>query len=101
MARKTPASADDGGEPSPARELDCRGLYCPLPVLRTERALAGLAPGDVLRVVATDPVAELDMAVFSQRSGHELLRRERRGEELVFHFRRSAALAGARLSRPS
>ncbi|MFQ5350897.1 MAG: sulfurtransferase TusA family protein [Thermoanaerobaculia bacterium] len=77
----------------PASELDCRGLYCPLPVLRTERALAGLAAGEVLKVVATDPVAELDMAVFSQRSGHRLLRRERRGEELIFYFRRAASPA--------
>lgn len=75
--------------PCPAGELDCRGLYCPLPVLRTERALADLAAGEVLKVVATDPVAELDMAVFSHRSGHDLLRLERRGEELIFYFRRA------------
>ena len=58
-------------------------------MLRTERALAGLAPGEVLEVVATDPVAEIDMAVFSHRSGHELLRCEHRGEELVFYFRKT------------
>ena len=88
MAR--PGPSDEGAGPGPARELDCRGLYCPLPVLRTERALSGLAPGEVLRVVATDPVSEIDMAVFSQRSGHPLVRRERRGEELIFYFRKSA-----------
>ena len=85
-----PAPTDQGPAPRPARRLDCRGLYCPLPVLRTERALAELAPGQVLEVVATDPVAEIDMAVFSQRSGHELLRRDRREGELVFYFRRAA-----------
>ena len=77
------------------RRLDCRGLYCPLPVLRTERALAGLAAGETLEVVATDPVAEIDMAAFSHRSGHELLRLERRGEELVFFFRRAATASQA------
>ncbi len=87
------APTEDGSSPNPARELDCRGLYCPLPVLRTERALAGLAAGEVLKVVATDPVAELDMAVFSQRSGHELLRLERRGEELVFYLCRAESAA--------
>ena len=87
MARPTPT--DDGGVPRPPRRLDCRGLYCPLPVLRTERALAGMAAGELLEVVATDPVAEIDMAVFSQRSGHPLERVERRGEELVFRFRRA------------
>ncbi len=64
-------------------------------MLRTERALAGLAPGEVLEVVATDPVAELDMAVFSQRSGHELLSSRRRGDELVFRFRRAAPATAA------
>ena len=69
--------------------LDCRGLYCPLPVLRTERALASLAVGEVLEVMATDPVAEIDMAVLSQRSGHPLLDRERRGDGWLFRFRKA------------
>ena len=59
-------------------------------MLRTQRALADLAAGELLEVVATDPAAELDMAVFSQRSGHRLLSSERRGQELVFRFRRAA-----------
>ena len=75
--------------------LDCRGLYCPLPVLRAERALAELAPGEVLEVIATDPVAEIDMAVLSQRSGHPLLDRERRGEEWLFRFRKAGTGAAA------
>ena len=84
-----PAPTEGAVDPSPVARLDCRGLYCPLPVLRTERALADLAAGELLEVTATDPVAELDMAVFSQRSGHELLSSERRGRELVFRFRRA------------
>ena len=85
------APAEDGHDRRPVSELDCRGLYCPLPVLRTERALAGLAVGELLKVVATDPVAELDMEVFSYRSGHRLVARERQGEELIFYFRRAAS----------
>ena len=89
MGKRAPT--DEAHDPHrPARVLDCRGLYCPLPVLRTERALAGLAAGEILEVVATDPASSLDMAVFSQRSGHELLRRDRREGELVFYFRRAA-----------
>ena len=57
MGKRAPTDGD--GVSHTARELDCRGLYCPLPVLRTERALATLAPGEVLEVVATDPVAEI------------------------------------------
>ncbi len=90
-----PTPTENGPDPRPTRELDCRGLYCPLPVLRTERALAELAVGEVLEVVATDPVAELDMAVFSYRSGHELVRSERRGEELIFYFRRGPSAAAS------
>ncbi len=86
-----PRPTDD----TPVRSLDCRGLYCPLPVLRTERALADLAVGEVLEVVATDPVAVLDMAVFSHRSGHPLLHQERRGEELIFRFRKSETPASS------
>ncbi len=84
----SPAPPEDGAPPADAR-LDCRGLYCPLPVLRTERALAGMAPGEVLSVVATDPAASLDFKVFCQREGHELVREERRGGELRFWLRRA------------
>jgi tRNA 2-thiouridine synthesizing protein A len=90
-AERVPARTEDDAGLVPVSELDCRGLYCPLPVLRTERALAGLAVGETLRVVATDPVAELDMAVLCQRAGHHLVRLERRDEELVFLLRRGAA----------
>ena len=44
-----PAPTEDDRDPRPAGELDCRGLYCPLPVLRTQRALADLAVGEVLK----------------------------------------------------
>jgi tRNA 2-thiouridine synthesizing protein A len=69
-------------------ELDCRGVLCPLPVLKTREALAGLARGGVLRVVTTDPAAELDMAAFSSTSGHAIVARSRRAQELVFFFRK-------------
>jgi TusA-related sulfurtransferase len=75
----------------PAEQLDCRGLLCPLPVLRTRSVLARLAPGQILEVVATDPASPLDMAVFSHRSGHELVRQERRGDEFVFFLRKASA----------
>jgi tRNA 2-thiouridine synthesizing protein A len=75
--------------PVATADLDCRGLLCPLPVLETREALAGLAPGDILRVVATDPAAELDMAAFGSTSGHALLASRREGDELVFFFRRA------------
>ena len=66
-----PATADL----TPHAELDCRGLSCPLPILKTKKALAGLAAGQVLKVVSTDPGSVPDMAAFSRQTGHAILRR--------------------------
>ncbi len=53
--------------------LDARGLLCPLPVLRANKVLRGLAVGDELQVVATDPSAPADFRSFCQTAGHDLL----------------------------
>ena len=53
--------------------LDVQGLSCPLPVLKANKALRGMAPGATLAVLATDPAAVKDFAAFSQETGHELL----------------------------
>jgi len=50
--------------------IDCRGLKCPLPVLRLERALAGAEPGSALTVLATDPVARVDIPLYCRQNGH-------------------------------
>lgn len=73
---------------SPTSELDCRGLNCPLPVLKTKKAIVPLASGDVLKVVATDPGSVADMAAFSRTTGHELLDQSEGDGEFVFVFRR-------------
>ncbi len=53
--------------------LDVVGLRCPLPVLKARKALAGLAPGSLLEVVASDPAAAQDFAAFCAASGHLLV----------------------------
>lgn len=53
-------------------ELDVRGLKCPLPILRTKKALATMASGKVLKVLATDPSARKDFEAFARQTGHEL-----------------------------
>jgi tRNA 2-thiouridine synthesizing protein A len=53
--------------------LDVQGLSCPLPVLKANKALRGMAPGATLTVLATDPAAVKDFAAFSEETGHELL----------------------------
>jgi tRNA 2-thiouridine synthesizing protein A len=55
------------------KELDARGLNCPLPILRCKKALAELAGGQVLKVVATDPGSVKDFNAFARQTGHEML----------------------------
>lgn len=55
------------------RELDVRGLNCPLPILRTKKALSEMAPGEVLHVLATDPGSVRDFEAFARQTGNELL----------------------------
>ncbi len=53
--------------------LDVRGFDCPMPVLKTKLALRALATGEVLRVLATDPMAVVDLRAYCAKTGHELL----------------------------
>jgi tRNA 2-thiouridine synthesizing protein A len=55
------------------REVDARGLNCPLPVLRTKKALNGMASGEVLRILATDPASVRDFEAFAKQTGNQLL----------------------------
>ncbi len=55
------------------RELDARGLNCPLPILRTKKSLNDMIPGQVLKVVATDPGSVRDFQAFSKPTGNQLL----------------------------
>ena len=64
----------------PALEIDATGLLCPLPVLRARKALAGLPPGALLRLLADDPAARIDLPHFCAQSGHALLAEEDLGE---------------------
>ena len=66
-------------------ELDARGLLCPLPVLKARKRLLAMAPGAILKVLATDPVAVIDMPHFCNEQGHTLLSQEQAG--CNFHFR--------------
>jgi tRNA 2-thiouridine synthesizing protein A len=55
------------------KELDARGLNCPLPILRAKKALADMQTGQVLRIVATDPGSVKDFEAFCKQTGHTLL----------------------------
>ncbi|MFZ2853146.1 MAG: sulfurtransferase TusA family protein [Rhodocyclaceae bacterium] len=55
------------------RELDVKGLNCPLPILRTKKTLSEMASGEVLRVLATDPGSLKDFQAFAKQTGNDLL----------------------------
>lgn len=55
------------------RELDTRGLNCPLPILKAKKALADMNSGDLLRVVSTDPGSIRDFQAFARQTGNELV----------------------------
>ena len=66
------------------REVDARGLNCPLPILRTKKALNDMKSGQVLRILATDPSAVRDFQAFAKQTGNELL--EHVEQDGVFSF---------------
>ena len=72
------------------RELDARGLNCPLPILRAKKALGELASGQVLRIIATDPGSVADFQAFARQTGNELLEHSEEGGVYRFLLRKSA-----------
>lgn len=66
------------------KELDTRGLNCPLPILRTKQSLAGMVSGQILRIVATDPGSVIDFQVFAEQTGNELLSLSEVDNEFIF-----------------
>lgn len=62
--------------PTPAVVVDASGLSCPLPVIELARTVADRADGEVVRLIATDPAAQVDVPVWCRLQGHRLLRRD-------------------------
>ena len=70
------------------KELDTRGLTCPLPILKAKKALADMRSGDVLRVVATDPGSMRDFQAFARQTGNELVEQQSSNDEFIHFLRR-------------
>lgn len=70
------------------KELDARGLNCPLPILRAKKALTELKSGEVLRILATDPGSVKDFAAFSRQTGNDLLSSSENNKEFEFYMKR-------------
>ncbi|WP_018508419.1 sulfurtransferase TusA family protein [Thiobacillus thioparus] len=69
--------------------LDARGMNCPLPILRTKKALTDLAKGETLAITATDPGSLKDMQAFCKQTGHELVSSSEHRGEFEFLIRKS------------
>ncbi|MBI4987014.1 MAG: sulfurtransferase TusA family protein [Rhodocyclales bacterium] len=70
------------------KELDARGLNCPLPILRAKKSLAEMQTGQVLRIMATDPGSVKDFAAFAKQTGNELLSSAENNKEFEFYMKR-------------
>ena len=70
------------------KELDARGLNCPLPILKAKKVLAEMISGQVLRVLATDPGSVRDFQAFAKQTGNELLSHAENNKEITFYMRR-------------
>lgn len=72
----------------PDKELNCRGMRCPLPVIYTRKALVPMSPGEILKVISTDPGAVTDISEFSRRTSTILLAHEEDAGEYIFFLRK-------------
>jgi tRNA 2-thiouridine synthesizing protein A len=70
------------------KELDTRGLNCPLPILKAKKALAEMLSGQTLRVVATDAGSVRDFVAFAKQTGNELLEQSTEGQDFIHVMRR-------------
>jgi tRNA 2-thiouridine synthesizing protein A len=71
------------------KEFDASGLSCPLPIVKTKKALSDMASGQVLRVIATDPGSVADMGAFAEQTGHTLLSSGQEGSKYVFMLKKA------------
>jgi tRNA 2-thiouridine synthesizing protein A len=71
------------------RKLDCVGLFCPMPILKTRDALKAMAVGEVLEMTSDDPASEADMKSWTARTGHELLEVAKHGTVYRFVVRKT------------
>jgi len=70
------------------KELDARGLNCPLPILKAKKSLTDMQSGQVLKIVATDPGSVKDFQAFSKQTGNELLSQTEANKEFIVFLRR-------------
>jgi tRNA 2-thiouridine synthesizing protein A len=70
------------------KELDARGLNCPLPILKAKKALAEMVAGETLRIISTDPGSTRDFQAFARQTGNELVEQTTQAGEFIHVLRR-------------
>jgi TusA-related sulfurtransferase len=88
MSDTLPAAGTPADEGPVDREIDTRGLSCPLPILRAKKALSDMQSGQVLKIVATDPGSVRDFQAFARQTGNALLGQTTIGKEFLHYLRR-------------
>jgi TusA-related sulfurtransferase len=73
---------------NPDRQIDCTGLFCPMPIVKTREAMAQMTAGQVLEMLSDDPASDPDMRSWAQNTGHELLDVTRDGAVYRFVIRK-------------
>lgn len=73
---------------TPDMTLDTSGLNCPLPVLKTKKAIEKLQSGQILEVITTDPGAKADIPAFCSRTGHQLMETVEEGGKIIFYLKK-------------
>jgi tRNA 2-thiouridine synthesizing protein A len=74
---------------TPDQTLDCSGLACPMPILKTKKAIDGLQMGQILKMIATDPGSVSDMDAWTKKTGHELVSSEQSGNSYIFYIKKA------------
>ncbi len=69
-------------------ELDCKGMNCPLPILKTKKAVDSLQSGEILKMMATDPGSVNDMASWSKRTGNDVVEHTEEGGVHTFYIKK-------------
>ena len=82
--------SDQGGNPPAADQtLDCKGMLCPLPIVKVSKAIKEIEAGQILLLLATDPGSRPDMAAWTKRTGNPLLHQDQEGDLFRFWIQRA------------
>jgi tRNA 2-thiouridine synthesizing protein A len=73
----------------PDQVLDCSGLSCPMPIIKTKKAIDALQLGQVLEMIATDPGSKSDMDAWTKKTGHELLGSTQENGKFIFFIKKT------------